>query len=314
MKIGMLFPDYGSQFVGMGKELYDHSRLIQEYFEEAFNCLNINFVKLCFASSDAELAKIENAYVAIYLISVSTAALLKQENIQPIEVAGYGIGELSAISVAGGLSFPDGLYFLHKYAHFYQELLSNLKVSLIHVENISKQNLESLFATLRINHAEIALAAYNGPSQFMISGFPESVSHCKDLVTSCGGKVYDLPVEKGLHSPLMESVVDQLVKYLEKIDFTTPTIPFISSSDAKLLMSHDAIKNAVIQQLKSPIQWDLILEHCRNWDVIIKVGPGTTLSKMITEMYPEKKVYSINKLSDIDEIRETIAQLKTERE
>ena len=69
MKVGMLFPGYGSQFVGMGKELYDDSRIIQEYFEEAANCLNINFVKLCFAASDAELARMENAYPALFLLS-----------------------------------------------------------------------------------------------------------------------------------------------------------------------------------------------------------------------------------------------------
>lgn len=306
MKIGMFFPDYGSQFVGMGKELYDHSRLIQEYFEEAFNCLNINFVKLCFASSDAELAKIENAYVAIFLISVSTAALLKQELIHPIEVAGYGIGELSAICVAQGISFPDGLYFLHKYAHFYQELLSNLGVSLVAVEGLSRETFESLCATLRINHAEIAVAVY-GPRQMIISGFPESISHCKELVVSCGGKVTDLPVEKGLHSSLMDSVVDQLVKYLEKIDFTSTSIPLISSLKAEPITDHDQIKNCMIGQLKSSLLWDKVLERCAEWDLVIEIGPGTTLSKIIAQVYPEKPLYSINKLSDIDNVKAAIA-------
>lgn len=311
MRIGMLFPDYGSQFVGMGKELYDHSRLIQEYFEEAFNCLNINFVKLCFASSDSELAKIENAYVAIFLISVSTAALLKQENIHPVEVAGYGIGELSAVCVAGGLSFPDGLYFLHKYAQFYQELLSNLSVSLISVAGLSRETIESLCVTLRINHAEIRIAMYDSPTHMVISGFPESITHCKELVMRCGGKINELSVEKGLHSPLMDSVVDQLVKYLEKIDFTPTTVPFISSQEPAPLIDHDQIKNSIVQQLKSSIVWTNVVAHCSQWDLIIEIGPGTTLSKIISQTYPEKLLYSINKLSDIEDLRTAISNFKT---
>ena len=83
MKIGMMFPGYGSQFAGMTKELYDESRLVQEYFEEASNCLNVNFVKLCFASSDVELGQIPDAYTANFLASCALAALLKSEGIEP---------------------------------------------------------------------------------------------------------------------------------------------------------------------------------------------------------------------------------------
>src|SRR5579872_2129839 len=101
MKIALLFPGYGSQFVGMGKELYDEHRIVQEYFEEASNCLNINFVKLCFASSDAELRKAENAYTALFLVSSAIAALLQQYGVTPHAVAGYNIGQLSAVHVAG---------------------------------------------------------------------------------------------------------------------------------------------------------------------------------------------------------------------
>src|SRR5437016_3408870 len=103
MKIGMLFPGYGSQFVGMGKELYDNSRIIQEYYEEASNCLNVNFVKLCFASSDAELSKLTSAYPALFLASTATAAFIKEIGINIDLIAGHGLGEYSALCTAGGL-------------------------------------------------------------------------------------------------------------------------------------------------------------------------------------------------------------------
>ena len=143
MKIGMIFPGYGSQFVGMCKELYDSSRLVQEYFEEAANCLNSNVVKLCFASSDAELSKMQNAYPAMFLVSSAIAALLRQEGIEPHIVAGYNTGEYAALFAAKAMTFPDGLYLLSKYAQSYQELLDELKeVDLVRVTGITADELE----------------------------------------------------------------------------------------------------------------------------------------------------------------------------
>jgi len=108
MKIALLFPGYGSQFVGMGKELYNDYRIVQEYFEEASNCINTNFVKLCFASSDAELSKITNAYTSLFLVGSSIYALLKELEIEPDMVAGYNNGEFAAMFAGGCFSFPDG--------------------------------------------------------------------------------------------------------------------------------------------------------------------------------------------------------------
>ena len=99
MKIGMLFPGYGSQFVGMAKDLYDDSRTVQEYFEEASSCLDINFIKLCFASSDAEISQPMHAYLSLFLVQSALSALLTKAGIAPTLVAGYGIGQFAAINL-----------------------------------------------------------------------------------------------------------------------------------------------------------------------------------------------------------------------
>ena len=114
-KVGIVFSGFGGQFVGMAKGVYDGSRLVQEYFEEAYNCLDVNFVKLCFASSEAELAKIYNAYLAIFLADISLYTLLDELGIKPDVVAGHGMGRYAAIFVAGGFTLPDALYLLNKY-------------------------------------------------------------------------------------------------------------------------------------------------------------------------------------------------------
>ena len=100
MKLALLFPGYGSQFVGMGKELYDEYRIVQEYFEEASNCANINFVKLNFASSDAEISNLQNGNLSLFLTTVSTIYAIKNLGIEIDLVAGHGIGEFAAICCA----------------------------------------------------------------------------------------------------------------------------------------------------------------------------------------------------------------------
>src|SRR5438477_11718929 len=109
MKTALLFPGYGSQFVGMGKELYDEYRIVQEYFEEASNCSNVNFVKLCFASSDVELGKLAHAYMSLFLIGSCVSAVLKEQGIIPDVVAGYNNGEITSLFAGGCFSLPDGL-------------------------------------------------------------------------------------------------------------------------------------------------------------------------------------------------------------
>ena len=114
MKIGMLFPGQGSQYLGMGKELYADERIVQEYFDEASVCLEQNFLRLCFASSERELTKTSNAQTAIFLVSSAIFSLLKKKyDIVPDIVAGHSLGEYSALFAAGGISFPDRLYLLN---------------------------------------------------------------------------------------------------------------------------------------------------------------------------------------------------------
>ena len=307
MKIGMLFSDYGSQYVGMGKELYDNSRLIQEYFEEAFNCLNINFVKLCFASSDAELAKIEHAYVSIFLLSVATAALLKQENIIPDEVAGYGIGEVSAIAVANGLSLPDGLYFLNKYAQFYQEFLyNNSNMQMLRIEGIAPSTMSKY---CKIVNAD--LAVIETEIQQIVSGKKQSLDDLKELIKVQKQFIQEVPVEQGLHSSLMLPVVDQLIKYLEKIDFKDLDIPFFSTVDASLNKKKELIKKRIIKQFYSSIHWNKMMKHCAHWDLIIEIGPVMKISKLLKQKYPEKLFFQVQKWSDIEELKRIINEHTT---
>ena len=308
MKIGMLFPDYGSQYVGMGKELYDESRLMQEYFEEAYNCLSINFVKLCFASSDEELSALENAYVSIFLTSVSLALLVKQEGITIDAVAGHGIGELSALCTIDGISLPDGLYFLQKYALFYSELLQTVDVRAALVKGINAATLKKICSSLNEHDLKLSLAVYTSDYEHIVTGNAALFPDLAKMVAEKNGFMQEISVKGGLHSDLMNPVVDTLEKYCTKIDFRTTSIPLIACADGALVQKHDAIKQRVMKQLHAPIMWNKVLQQCADWDIILEIGPGKTLSSLVRALFPEKAHFTINTRSDIDALKSFIQQ------
>jgi [acyl-carrier-protein] S-malonyltransferase len=309
MKIGMLFPGYGSQFVGMGKELYDDSRIMQEYFEEASNCLNMNFVKLCFASSDAELALMEHAFPALFLVSSSIAALLKQEGIEPAVVVGYNTGEYAAIHAGGGINFPDGLYLLSKYQTWYQELLQNLDVAGIHVKGIASKALQEICAAESSDNETVSIAVYDDHDKQSIMGTTRAVDRVQEKIYEKEGvHVDDAGLEIGLHSSLMDPVALNFKLHLEKVDFKPLTASLITNADAKVVTHPDFVKSALIKQIHSPVMWYQSLEQCGDCDLIIQVGPGSHLSAQAQTYFPEKKCISIQKKSDIDELKKYLEE------
>jgi [acyl-carrier-protein] S-malonyltransferase len=309
MKIGMLFPDYMSQFVGMGKELYDHSRTIQEYFEEASSCLNGNFVKLCFASSEHELAKLDHAAAAIFLVSVSTAALLNEYGIKPAQVAGLGIGEVSAACVAGGLSFPDGLYFLHKYAQFYQERINELDgMIMVSIAPTTRKVLENAIKSQEGTEPPTLAINMDG-HKYIVAGSQQAVNA---LVAQFDKQtqVRTIPLEVGMHNELMKPVIHIFKPYLEKIDVNDTQVPLVRSIDGKKITSGALLKESLIEQLHSYIDWAKVLDTFEECTHILQIGPGDQLATLAQQRFPNKTVYAINKLSDIEPLLPAGVQLQ----
>lgn len=305
MKIAMIFPGYGSQFVGMGKELYDEYRIVQEYFEEASNCLPINFVKLCFASSDSDLAQLNHAYPSLFLVSCSLFALLKQEGIHPALIAGFNQGEYAALFATNSITFPDGLYLLNKFSSFYQEALGQMNVSLIRIQGVSTIQLRELCLAATKKDQTPAIAIYYSDTDHAVSGIEESIDRLQSLVLKKfpGAKIDSMHLEVGLHSPLMQPVIDNYKIYLEKVDFKDPATPLISGIDGRLVATGAEIKERVTAQIDAPIVWTRIVDVLAAHDLIIEVGPGSQLSEMIKCAYPDKQVVSVNTKADIEIIK-----------
>lgn len=306
MKIGMIFPGYGSQYVGMCKELYDNFRVIQEYFEEASNCLNNNLIKLCFASSDAELSKMHNAYPALFLVGASIAALLKKENIEPAIVAGYNTGEYAALYTANGLSFPDGLYVLNKYAVSFQEMLDELKdIHVIKIIGIAVQDLEPLRDQICKEGQALYMVICQALDEHLLCGSEAAIEQLRALLKEYSGIKIKVQVpEIGLHSILMDPVVGRLSMYLEKVDFHDLDRAWVSSVSGELIQNGAQAKISSIEAIKSTLYWYKTLAGFDSCDCILEIGPSDSwLHSNLQTWYPHKQIITVNKPEDIQIVK-----------
>lgn len=304
MKVAILFPGYGTQFVGMGKNLYDDERLMQEYFEEANACLNSNFVKLCFASSESELAKLHNAYQSLFVLGYSIYGLLKTEEIVPTILGGENIGEITAISCAGGITFPDSLYLLTKYAQFYQEFIEQNKLGMIAVKGLDERKLSALCES---KASDLAVAIHRPNGEFVVSGYSSSIDILKKELDDYYNVTYkDEDVGHELHSDLMSGVLNAFKPYLTKVDFRELSTPVLNTMDGTLIRTAHQVQEAIVNRITRPIFTSKLYAAMDDYDLIVQAGPGNSIVQMVKSIFPQKMVVAVNQRSDINEIKKFI--------
>jgi len=312
-KIGVIFSGFGSQFVGMGKDAYDESRTVQEYFEEAYNCLNINFVKLCFASSDEELNRLDHAFLAIFLADVALYSLLLDNQIIPQVVAGRDVGFYAALFVTGGFTFPDALYLLSKHANFYQEFLDqNKNYGAIKITGVSLRKLNSELAL--IDQDNLFVLVVNGPTEQVVGGQIKAISLLEKALSGLKKvKVSSYDLQCGFNCELSQPFLDQFQTYLTKVDFKDLKIPVLSNLSGKALLNGKAVKKDLINQELDTIMWSKVLQNLADYDVIIEVGPGKNLAAQLQDLYPDKPVLTLNQISDLIKIKDLLGLNKQEK-
>lgn len=278
-----VFPGQGSQFVGMGKDLYENNALAKELFDKADEILGFNITDIMFAGTDEQLKQTNVTQPAVFLHSVISALCLG-DDFKPAMVAGHSLGEFSALVAAGALSFEDGLKLVAARANAMQKACEANPGTMAAIIGLSDEKVEEVCSEVSANGQIVVAANYNCPGQLVISGNVEAVNAACEKLKEAGAKrALPLKVGGAFHSPLMQPAKDELQAAIEQTEFAAPSCPVYQNVDAKAHTDAAEIKANLTAQLTSPVRWTASVQAmiAAGADDFTECGPGKALQGMI---------------------------------
>lgn len=280
-----VFPGQGSQFVGMGKDLYDNSALAKELFDRANKILGFDITSLMFSGTDDDLKQTKVTQPAVFLHSVIMAKVLGNK-FKPDMTAGHSLGEFSALVAAGALSFDDGLTLVSKRAQAMQKACELNPSTMAAIIGMEDAVIEQVCSEIE----GIVPANYNCPGQLVISGTNEGIDKAIARFTEMGAKrALKLSVSGGFHSPMMEPARAELEKAINEVSFSAPVCPVYQNVTASPVTDPAEIKKNLVAQLTSPVRWTQTMQNmiANGLTEIVEVGPGAVLQGLMRKINRE---------------------------
>ena len=290
-----IFPGQGSQFPGMGKDLFETYSFAREIFSEADELLGFSLSDIMFNGTEEELKQTKVTQPAIYLHSILIAKL--GTNFKPEMVAGHSLGEFSALVASGGLSWQDGLSLVSKRALAMQKACEIAPSTMAAVLGLSDEQIEKVCAEF---DGEVVAANFNCPGQVVISGSIKGVELAGEKLKEAGAKrVLLLPVGGAFHSPFMEPARLELAAAIEAAKIDRPICPIFQNVNAKASQNEIEIKANLIAQLTGPVRWTQSIEAMISAGAsdFIECGPGKVLQGLVRKINAEAMVSSMELIS-----------------
>ena len=278
-----VFPGQGAQFVGMGKDLYDHSPKAKDLFHKANRILDFKITDLMFEGTDEDLRQTKVTQPAIFLHSVILASVL--EDFQPNMVAGHSLGEFSALVANKVLTFEDGLRLVAKRANAMQKACELQPGTMAAVIGAEDSLVEGICAS--IHDTVVVPANYNSPGQIVISGTVEGVALATTKLQEAGVKrVIPLKVGGAFHSPLMEPARVELAEAINATKFNLGICPIYQNVTGQSVTDPEIIKKNLVAQLTSPVCWTQTMQNmiANGVNNVTEVGPGTVLQGLFRKV------------------------------
>ena len=278
-----VFPGQGAQFTGMGKDLYDNNSRAKELFEKANEILGFRITDIMFEGTADELKQTKVTQPAVFLHSVISAICLG-EDFNPSMVAGHSLGEFSALTAAGALSFEDGLKLVYARAMAMQKACEAAPSTMAAIVGLDDATIEQICAEVSNDESIVVPANYNCPGQLAISGHVEAVNAACEKLKAAGAKrALVLPVGGAFHSPLMQPAKDELQAAIETTEFHTPICPVYQNVDAQAHTDAEEIKQNLIAQLTASVRWTQEVQNmiAAGATEFVECGPGKALQGMI---------------------------------
>lgn len=281
-----VFPGQGSQFSGMGKDIYESNPIAKNYFDQANEILGFDITGIMFNGSDADLKQTKVTQPAVFIHSV-VSALSMGDQFTPDMVAGHSLGEFSALTAAGALTFEAGLSLVYKRALAMQKACEIQESTMAAILGLPDETVETICADITAGGNIVVAANYNCPGQIVISGTIEAVNMaCEALKVAGVKRALPLNVSGAFHSPLMQPAKEELEAAINETTISTPLCPVYQNVDGMPHTKAQEIKANLIAQLTSPVRWTSSVRRMTNDGAteFIECGPGAVLQGLIKKI------------------------------
>ena len=303
-KVAYVFPGQGSQFAGMGKDLYERFDSAKAVFDEADDVLKFPLSKLCFEGPEEELRLTINAQPALVTVSIACLKAVQEAARArfdaPAYVAGHSLGEYTALIASGATDFATGVYLARERGRLMHEAGLKTPGGMAAILGVNEVLLQDICESTHTFVANI-----NCPGQYVISGAREDIEKAIETAKARGAiRAIPLQVSGAFHSPLMKPAQDGLKKVLAGIKFNDPGVPVIANTSAAPLTKGEQIMGELTAQLLNGVQWQKSVEYMLEQGVntIAEIGPGKVLTGLIKRIKRDVNVFNVSDVQTINEI------------
>jgi len=292
MKTAYVFPGQGSQWVGMGRDLYQGFDSAKAVFEQADEALNFPLSKLCFDGPEDELLQTINAQPAIVTVSFACLEAMRGvSGLEPAFVAGHSLGEYTALAAAGVLDFATTVYLARERGRLMHEAGQITPGGMAAVIGLDEPALSEVCA-----ETGACIANINCPGQIVISGAEAKLAKAMDSVKARGAhRVIPLPVSGAFHTPLMQPAVDGMTEIIARLSFNKPAVPIVGNTTAQPLTTAELVEEELLRQLCNCVQWQCSVEYMLGDGVasFVEIGPGRVLAGLIKRIDRDVNIVNI---------------------
>lgn len=311
MKIAFLFPGQGAQYVGMGEDLYEKYKEVQEIYNLAQKETGIDVAEISFKDKEGKLNQTKFTQICMVTMSLGILEILKQNNINAEMVAGLSLGEYVALNYAKSISIRDTFKIIQKRGEFMQDLAPKGDWAMVAVLGLSDQDVET--ACKKVTNGFAVPANYNCPGQVVVSGDRNGINELSEIAKEMGAKrVLELKTSGPFHTEKLKEASIELKKELEKIELSNPTIKVIKNIDATPYKENENMKEILSKHVMSPVKFSDSIKYMidNGIDTFVEIGPGKVLTSLVKKINREVRCINISDVASLEKALEELRNIE----